>query len=161
MLVPELLFKERKRTYLFIKHFLKILKFLPCQTLLKNPLEFMDFGTYCMCVHPQSCLTLCNQRPPGFSVHGILQERILEWVAMPFSRWSSWLRNQTWSPALQEDSLPSEPPGKHSWDLLSLRLAPLWSHLLLLSDTTGSSQLENCQSQNTDPTLTVATQPKG
>ena len=37
----------------------------------------------------QSCLTLCNPidcNPPGSSVHGILQVRILEWVAIPFSR---------------------------------------------------------------------------
>ena len=33
--------------------------------------------------------------PPGFSVRGILQTRILEWVAIPFSRGSSWLRDQT------------------------------------------------------------------
>ena len=36
-----------------------------------------------------SPLTLCNPMacsPPGFSVHGILQARILEWVAKPFSR---------------------------------------------------------------------------
>ena len=35
----------------------------------------------------QSCLTLCNPTdysPPGFSVHGILQARILEWAAIPF-----------------------------------------------------------------------------
>ena len=31
---------------------------------------------------------------PGSSVHGILQTRILEWVAIPFSRWSSWPRDQ-------------------------------------------------------------------
>ena len=40
----------------------------------------------------QSCLTLCNPvdcSPPGFSVHGILQARILEWVAISFSRRSS------------------------------------------------------------------------
>ena len=40
----------------------------------------------------QSCLTLCDPMdcsPPGSSVHGILQARILEWVAMPFSRGSS------------------------------------------------------------------------
>ena len=39
----------------------------------------------------QSCLTLCNPldySPPGSSVHGILQARILEWVAMPFSQGS-------------------------------------------------------------------------
>ena len=46
--------------------------------------------------------------PPGFSVHGILQARILEWVAMHFSRGSSRLRDQT----QVADSLPSEPPGK-------------------------------------------------
>ena len=35
----------------------------------------------------------CN--PPGSSVHGILQSRILEWVAIPFSRGSSWPRDLT------------------------------------------------------------------
>ena len=33
---------------------------------------------------------------PGFSVHGIFQARILEWVAISFSRGSSWLRGWTW-----------------------------------------------------------------
>ena len=40
----------------------------------------------------QLCLTLCypvDYRPRDFSVHGILQARILEWVAMPISRGSS------------------------------------------------------------------------
>ena len=40
----------------------------------------------------QSCLTLCDPMdcsPPGSSVHGILQARILEWVAISFSRGSS------------------------------------------------------------------------
>ena len=38
---------------------------------------------------PQSCLTLCDPMDcslPGSSVHGILQARILEWVAVPFSK---------------------------------------------------------------------------
>ena len=51
-----------------------------------------------MCLVDQSCLTLCNPMdcsPPGSSVHGILQARILEWVAIPFSRGSSWHRGQT------------------------------------------------------------------
>ena len=46
----------------------------------------------------QSWLTLCNPMdcsPPGSSVHGILQARILEWVASPFSRGSSWPRGRT------------------------------------------------------------------
>ena len=46
----------------------------------------------------RSCLALCDPMDcslPGSSVHGILQARILEWVAMPFSRGSSWPRNWT------------------------------------------------------------------
>ena len=50
--------------------------------------------------------------PPGSSVHVISQARILEWVAIPFSRGSSWPGIKYGSPALQTDSLPSEPPGK-------------------------------------------------
>ena len=63
----------------------------------------------------QSCLTLCEPMDyslPGSSVHGILQARILEWVAIPLSRGSSWPRDWTTSPVFQADSLPSEPPGK-------------------------------------------------
>ena len=47
----------------------------------------------------QSCQTLCNAvdcSPLGSSVHGILQERILEGVAIPFFRGSSWPRDRTW-----------------------------------------------------------------
>ena len=51
---------------------------------------FLTWATRCACAKLlQSCLTLCNpmdRSPPGSSVHGILQARILEWVAMPFSR---------------------------------------------------------------------------
>ena len=50
--------------------------------------------------------------PPGSFVHGILQARILDWVAIPFSRGSSRPRDGTWSPSLQADSLASEPPGE-------------------------------------------------
>ena len=46
----------------------------------------------------QSCLTLCDPMdcsPPGSSVHGIFQARTPEWVAISFSRGSSWTRDQT------------------------------------------------------------------
>ena len=54
-----------------------------------------------LCVRAKSlqlCPTLCNPMdcsPPGSSVHGILQARILEWVAMPSSRGYSQPRDQT------------------------------------------------------------------
>ena len=47
----------------------------------------------------ESFPTLCDTMdctPPGSSIHGILQAWILEWVAIPFSRGSSWPRDQTW-----------------------------------------------------------------
>ena len=46
----------------------------------------------------QSCPTLCypmDSSPPGSAVHGILQARVLEWVAISFSRGSSRFRDQT------------------------------------------------------------------
>ena len=60
--------------------------------------------------------TLVDCSPPGSSVHGILQARILEWVAMPSFRGSSPPRDRTHvsyiSPALAVGSLPLVPPGK-------------------------------------------------
>ena len=47
-----------------------------------------------------------------YTVHGILQARILEWVAFPFSRGSSNPGIEPRSPALQADSSPAEPQGK-------------------------------------------------
>ena len=47
----------------------------------------------------QSCPTLCNPMdcsPPGSSVHGIFQARMLEWVAISFSRGSFPPRDRTW-----------------------------------------------------------------
>ena len=77
----------------------------------KDPLESLVGGqeknpgeeAYPMCVHvcvlvTQSCLTLCDSMDcslPGSSVHGIFQARILEWVAISFSRGSSRPRDQT------------------------------------------------------------------
>ena len=64
------------------------------------------------CLVTQSCLTPCDPMkcsPPGSSVHGISQARILKWVAISFSRRSSWPRDWTCvfsSPALQANSLP-------------------------------------------------------
>ena len=58
--------------------------------LLPDPTETL-FSIYlvCVCVCTQSIPILCDPmdcRPPGSSVHGIFQARILKWVAMPFSR---------------------------------------------------------------------------
>ena len=61
----------------------------------------------------QLCLTLSDPMDyrslPGSFDHGVFQARILEWVAIPFSRASSWPRDRTWVSCIAE-SLPSELP---------------------------------------------------
>ena len=61
--------------------------------------SFSEIGLFSVCVcNIISCLTLCDPVDcslPGSSVHGILQARILEWVAISFSKGSSRPRDQT------------------------------------------------------------------
>ena len=71
-----------------------------------------------LCVCAQSCLILCNPMDcslPGSSVHGILQARILEWVAISYSTGSSNPGIEPTSPAdpeLAGGFFTTEPPGK-------------------------------------------------
>ena len=58
----------------------------------------------------QLCPTLCNSM--DYTVHGILQARILEWVAFSLSRASPNPGSKPRSPTLQADSLPAELQGK-------------------------------------------------
>ena len=61
------------------------------------------------------CPTLCDRMdcsPPGSSVRGVLQARMLEWVAMPSSRGSSQPRDETRLCLLQAGSIQLAPPGK-------------------------------------------------
>ena len=58
----------------------------------------------------ESCLTLCD--PMDYTVHGILQSRILEWVAFPSPGDLPNPGIEPRTPALQADSLPAEPQGK-------------------------------------------------
>ena len=61
----------------------------------------------------QLCPTLCDPMDcslPGFSIRGILQARVLEWVAIsPGDLPNPGIKPRT--PTLQADALPSEPPG--------------------------------------------------
>ena len=63
----------------------------------------------------QSCLTPCQPMdcsPPGSSVHGISQARILEWVVIPSSRGSSQLKDQTHVLCIAGGLFTSDPSGK-------------------------------------------------
>ena len=60
--------------------------------------KFEGWKRHCSC-ELLSCLTLCDPMDcslPGSSVHGLLQARALEWVAISFSRRSSQPRDRTW-----------------------------------------------------------------
>ena len=70
---------------------------------------------YCCCLIANFCLTLCDPMdcsPPGSSVHGISQARILEWLASSFSRGSSWPRDRTHVSCIAGGFFITEPPGK-------------------------------------------------
>ena len=75
----------------------------------------------------QSCPTVCypmDCSQPASPVHGILQARILEWVAIPFSRGSFWLRDQTRVSCIagrffKTDKYPKEQISKTTWLFIS------------------------------------------
>ena len=72
---------------------------------------------FCCCLVTKLRLTSCNNMdcsPPGSSVHGISQARILEWVAISFSRGSSRPRDQTHVFCLAGRFFTTEPQEK-SW----------------------------------------------
>ena len=102
------------------------------------------------------CLILCDTidcNPPGFSVHGILQARILEWVAMPSSR--GVFLTQRSNPHLlrllywQAGSLPLVPPGKPQGNM-SVQFSHSVVFRLLVTPWTAAHQaclsITNCQS---------------
>ena len=86
-----------------------------------GPCTIRELPTSCLfyrCVGAMSfhsCLTLCysmDSTLPGSSVHGLLQARILEWVAVPFSRYIPHPRIEPESPALPRRFFTTKPPGK-------------------------------------------------
>ena len=68
-----------------------------------------------------------------FIVHGILQARILEWVAIPFFRGSSQPRDRTQVSYIERDSLPSEPPEIDPNQRYS-RISPLLKYLTCIRE---------------------------
>ena len=92
-----------------------------CRTRLSDWTELKEIENDRMCgvLWCFSRVRLCDPvdcNPPDSSVHGVLQARTLEWIAISFSRGSSQGRDQTHiacvSPALAGRFLTTEPPGK-------------------------------------------------
>ena len=84
-------------TFSSIISYYKILSIVSC-VMQQVIVDYLSYTWKVKVLVAQSCPTLCNPmdyRPPGSSVHGILQTRILEWVVTAFSRGSSWPRDWT------------------------------------------------------------------
>ena len=83
--------------FIFMHFFFKLtVLFLYVINLLDNLLQLLEGCPVLKVLVTQLCLTLCDPKDYsllGSSVHGILQTRILEWTAIPFSRGHSQLRN--------------------------------------------------------------------
>ena len=86
----------------------------------KNEILFTLSSDYMWKWKSLSCVQLSVDHM-DYTIHGILQARILEWVAIPFFRGSSQPGIEPRSPTLQADSLPAEPPGiATNWNLTSI-----------------------------------------
>ena len=101
--------------------------------------------------HIQLCSPM-DHGPPGSSVHGILQARIQEWVAMPSSKGSSRPRDQTSISYLhwQVGSLPLAPPGKQVCSRKNSKTASEF-----LSQSPSSIREELCNSQQGNSSLEI------
>ena len=99
-----IIFLSRKNKTLIIFFFFKIINlFLLCL----HVWSLQSRPTLC---GPMGAASLCS--PPGSSIHGILQVRMLEWVAMPSSRGSFWPRDQTCITCIAGGFFTTELPGK-------------------------------------------------
>ena len=103
------------------------------QAIPSNMCMFINLPVYkhiCVVLVAQSCPTLCHPldcSPPGSSIYGMFQARILEWVAISYHSGSSQPRDRTHvsckSPALQADSLLLSHRGSTKYFTLSLSKA--------------------------------------
>ena len=89
----------------------------------------------------QLCPILCdpmNCNPPDFSVHGISQSKILEWVAISFSRESSWPRDRTCISCLAGGFFTTSATWEAHDNILLLLLLSRFSHVRLCNPRDGS-----------------------
>ena len=124
-----------------------VITFLPRSECLLISWLQSSYGLLRKCVVAQLYPTFCNPvdcNLPASSVHGILQVRILEWVAISFSRDLPNPGIEPGSPASQADALPSEPPGRQAPYMDSW--GPLNHQRPLVSERITTKQCDNPQS---------------
>jgi len=112
-------------------------------------LDVSPLYLHCCCSVAQSCPTFCDPMdcsPPGSSVYGIFQARILEWAAISFSRGSSWPRDRTLITCIAGRFFTAEPQGKP--------LVPSPNLLLPHNIWTKEPSTNQHQRENTNKTVT-------
>ena len=120
----------------------------------------------CFCMHAKSlqlCPTLGDPiySPPGSSVHGILQARVLKWIAFPFSRWSSdpgIKPASLTSPALAGRFLTTSATWKVTYHVLSSfvpRLLDSGPKLCRLWATSSPTGTWSCLASSLGPAMTA------
>jgi len=99
-------------TWILVSHFIEEIFFWTIYACILNCLSCVQLFV--------TIWTVCS--PPGSSVHGIIQTRILEWAAMPSSWGSSWSNPHLWWLLYwQAGSLPLVPPEQCIWRHYSQR----------------------------------------
>ena len=97
----------------------------------------------------QSCLILCNPTdcsPPDSSIHKILQARTLVWVAISYSRGSSWLRDWTCISCIAGRFFTTEPPGRSIPKTKTNTSSIAWSQNTNSTNNTKKKKVKkNCQ----------------
>ena len=104
----------------------------------------------------QSYPTLCDPRdrsPPGSSLRGILQARILEWVTIPSSRGPSWPRDRTWVSQILYFVSHQWRPQAHSSDRKFAAQRGIWISVLQVDLITKYLQSWFAVSEVVDPCL--------
>ena len=94
----ERLLQTEERTGIDTLDFLFLYRLSPNDYLFTDEMHFVHVGKHRRCLLTKSSPAVCGSMGcslPGSSVHGISQARILEWVAISFSRGSSQTRDQT------------------------------------------------------------------
>ena len=162
--------KSSERIYIYINLLLKVGNFIELGVMYLYDLICPPWWTpgvmirkcltsnVCACSVSQSCLTLCdpmNCSPPGSSVHGISQARILEWVAISFSGGSSRSGDRTcisWVSCIGGQILYHWATGEALWHKISTNkyYASVTTHVITIIQRPKSSWLPQFTDEKTE-----------
>ena len=93
---------------------------------------------FCCCLVAKLCLTLLlphDCSPPGSSVHGISQAKILEWAAVCFSGGTFWSSDRTHVSWIAGRLFTTEPPGKPDYTYIIIKILSMLGFLIIFMES--------------------------